>query len=337
MFLEDEDATPLVGFPILSNDGTASLRQALDGYLDQEVRVQTGMFRSGAIETKARDQAWNTYRDCLVQVTENTTRSSFGRRYTAVFWLYHSIAIARLFKEIPQRVCRFDLETGRRHGDEIKYQVFDRFLDRVLGVTYDTVHRVATETEEEEIGLFPGILNKMRDNLLVLTEDHISPDLSELSAYLRGYLKIDPVDFRRRVEALHEWHRASLRSDPDQRVLAAHLARRDPGEKIDLLRRPGYVSLLADRKGYDRERLLDPKGVRIWESLLVKLKEFELLLALRKLVIPIRESDGQLLCQAPNPRGWWIPVADHAPVGEHPSVRFHDAVEWSIRWSAALG
>lgn len=304
VFLEDEDATPLLGFPILTNDRTNRLRQTLEAYVEHETRVQTGMFAAGAVETKARDQAWRDYRDLLVQITENTTRSSFGRRYPAIFWLYHSIAISRLFKEIPQKTRRIDLETGRQHGEAIKYQVFERFLDRVLGVTYDTVQRVATETEEEQIGLFPGILNKMRDNLLILTEDHISPDLSELSAYLRGCLEIDPVDFRRRVETLHEWHRGLLHSDADLRVFATHLTKLSPGDSPDqLLRRPGYLSFLADHRAYDRETLLDSKGVRIWESLLVKLKEFEILLAMRRLVIPIREHEGHLVCRAPNLRG----------------------------------
>jgi hypothetical protein len=304
VFLDDEEATPLLGFPILTGDRTEHLRQALESYLVEEIKVQTGMFGSKAIETKARDLAWRGYRDLLVQVTESTTRSSFGRRYTDIFWLYHSIAVSRLFRQMPQQVRREDLEIGRQHGEAIKYQVFDRFLDRVLSVTYDTVHRVATETEEDQIGLFPPILNKMRDNLLILTEDHISPDLSELSSYLRGYLSMDPNDFKRRAQRLHEWHRSRLEADPDLRVFATHLTRTDPGENPDsLLRRPGYVSFLADRRGYDPNTFLDANGVRIWEGLLVKLKEFELLLALRRLIIPVREHEGHLVCRAPSYRG----------------------------------
>lgn len=304
VFLEDEDATPLLGFPILTSERTQKLRQVLETYLEEEVRVQTGMFRSGAIETKERDLAWRGYRDLLVQITENTTRSSFGRRYTDIFWLYHSIAVSRLFREMPARVCREDLETGRQHGEAIKYQVFDRYLDRVLTITYDTVQRVATETEEDQIGLFPGLLNKMRDNLLILSEDHISPDLTELSGYLKGYLGLDPVDFKRRLRRLHQWHRTGIDSDRELRVYASHLTRLDPGDNPDqLLRRPGYVSFLAERRDYDQESLLDPKQIRVWESLLVKLKEFELLLALRRLIVPIREQEGHLVCQAPSFRG----------------------------------
>lgn len=304
IFLEDEDATPLLGFPVLTSERTQKLRQVLESYLEEEVRVQTGMFRSGAIETKARDQAWRSYRDMLVQITENTTRSSFGRRYCDIFWLYHSIAVSRLFREMPARVRREDLETGRAHGEAIKYQVFDRYLDRVLTVTYDTVQRVATETEEDQIGLFPAILNKMRDNLLILTEDHISPDLTELAPYLKGYLEIDPADFKRRVKRLHDWHRACIEGDRELRLYASYLTRFDPGDNPDeLLRRPGYAGFLAGRKGYSAERLLDAKQIRVWESLLVKLKEFELLLALRRLIIPIREQEGDLVCQAPNFRG----------------------------------
>lgn len=304
IFLAEEAATPLLGFPILTDNRSGRLRQSLETYVDQETRVQTGMFRTGAVETKDRDQAWKAYRNLLVEATENTTRSSFGRRYLSIFWLYHSVAVARLFKEVPVRARRFDLETGREHGEAIKYQVFDRFLDRVLGATYDTVQRVAKETEEDQIELFPGVLAKMRDNLLILTEDHISPDLSELSPYLRGYLRIDPADFRRRVRLLQEWHRAVLKSDPDLRVFAAHLTKQEVGDDPDeLLRRPGYLGLLADRRGYDSSRLLDTQGVQVWESLLVKLKEFELLLALRRLVIPVRVEEGRYMCRAPNPRG----------------------------------
>ncbi len=303
IFLDDEDATPLLGFPVLTDARTERLRKALDGYLEQESHVQVAMHGTEAIDKKAREAAWERYRELLVQVTENTTRSSFGRRYTDIFWLYHSIAISRLFKELPQRVRRIDLESGREHGETIKYQVFDRFLDRVLATTYDTVHRVATETEEEERLLFPSILETMRDNLLILTEDHVGPDMRELKAYFRGCLELDPLTFRRQVEYLHHWHRAMLERDPSLRPLARHVTGVDPQPDPDrMLRIPGYLTFLADHRGYDRERLPDPRGVRIWENLLERLREFELLLTLRRMVIPIRREEEALVCQAPNLR-----------------------------------
>ncbi len=303
IFLEDENATPLLGFPILTDTRSEHLRTALDSYLEQETRVQMAMFGTQAIETKARDSAWHSYRELLVRITENTTRSSFGRRYSDIFWLYHSIAISRLFKELPRRVGRIDVEVGRKNGDVIKYEVFERFLDRVLATTYDTVHSVATETEEEQRGLFPRLLDKMRGNVLILTEDHIGPDMSELRTYFRGCLQIDAGTFRRRIDYLHHWHRAMLEADSTLRSLAAHVTSLDPMVDPDrLLRRPGYLAFLAEHRGYDHERLPDERSRRIWESLLEKLREYELLLSLRKLVIPVRREEKDLVCQAPNLR-----------------------------------
>ncbi len=303
IFLEDEEATPLVGFPILTDEKSEQLRDVLETYLDQETRVQTAMFGTEAVDVRERDKAWHAYREFLVRITESTTRSSFGRRYTDIFWLYHSIAVSRLFRELPRRVSRLDAEAGRRHGYQIKYQVFEKYLDHVLATTYDTVHRVATETEEEQRGLFPAILDKMRDNLLILTEDHISPDLSELKAYFRGCLDIDGETFLRRVDYLHHWHRAMLEADKSLRSLSRHMTGLDPMEDPDqLLRRPGYIAFLADHRGYDHERLPDPRERDLWASLMERLREYELLLSLRKLVIPVRREGDTLVCQAPNPR-----------------------------------
>jgi hypothetical protein len=224
---------------------------------------------------------------------ENATISSYGRQYPAIFWLHHSLEVARLLKETPKRILRADTEVGRRHGDNIKYRICDRLLDRVLSTTYDLVQKVAGATEEVEEELFPRLLTRMRDNVLIFTEDFIGRDLAELGSYFSGSLQIDGKDLRRRLDELARWHAEQLSRDAELQSQAAHLLRADPRtDARDLLLRPGYTSYLATWRGYDPARLLPPPLVQVWESLLLKLKEFELLHGLRRTLLPIEMRDG---------------------------------------------
>ena len=192
VFLAREESTPILGFPVLQGDTEHALRAALERYIEAEEELQWAAVSRRATDPKAYQAAWEEYRSQLGQVTENVTSSSFGRRYPSIFWLYHSIALSRLLKEIPRRLVRRDAELARLHGDEVKYKVLRRYLDKVFQLTYDAVQTVARQTEDREDELFPQLLQLMRDNVLILTEDHIGPDLSQLASYFRGYLRQDP-------------------------------------------------------------------------------------------------------------------------------------------------
>jgi hypothetical protein len=296
IFLEDESATPLQGFPILLSPGLLELRAALRDYIAGEEAMQVAGLRREGHDVKVHTHAWDRYSNLLCRAVENATVSSYGRQYPAVFWLQHSLDIARLFKDVPKRILRRDSEVGRSHGDAIKYRILDRFLDRVLSATYDLVARLAVATEEVEEELFPRLLTYLRDNVLLFTEDHIGRDLGELSSYLAGSLRIDGRDLRRRLEELARWHFEQLATDPGLRAAVAHLLKADPRNAgRELLSRPGYVSYLATLRAYDPERLLPAPLVLVWESLLVKLKEFELIHGLRRTIVPIEIRDGVML------------------------------------------
>ena len=292
IFFEDENATPIHGFPILLSAGMTALRDALRQYILLEEVIQVAALKRGPQDLKAYGAAWERYRVLLTRAVENSTISSYGRQYPAIFWLHHSLEVARLLKETPKRILRADTEIGRRHGDVIKYRIFDRFLDRVLSTTYDLVQKVAGATEEVEEELFPRLLTRMRDNVLIFTEDFIGRDLAELGSYFNGSLLIDGRDLRRRFDELGKWHAEQLAQDGELQSLAAHLLRTDPRNgSRDLLLRPGYTSYLATWRGYDPARLLPPPLVQVWESLLLKLKEFELLQGLRRTLLPIELRD----------------------------------------------
>ena len=269
--------------------------------------------------------AWQRYKALLERCTENTVRSSFGRRLPSIFWLYHSIAVSRLFKEMPQRIRRLDLSVGRELGDPIRFKVYDRFLDRVLSLTYDVVHRVAEEAEEKEQDLFPSLLARMRDNVLILTEDHVSLDPIELDGYFHGYLQMDGKDLRSRLSRLREWLDHQLQDDAQLRGTTRHLLNcSEDLSAADLLTRPGYLPMLAERQQYDPRDLLDEEQIKTWENLLVKLKEFEILLSLRRLVLPIRDRMGSLMCQAPPGSGYGNGHSNSGSLVQHPSHGLHD-------------
>jgi hypothetical protein len=288
IFFEDESATPFHGFPILTSPGMTALRESVRLYIAAEEGLQVAALKREPQDLKTAGVLWERYRQLLTRAVENATISSYGRQYPAIFWLHHSLDVARALKDTPKRILRADTEIGRRHGDALKYKIFDRFLDRLLATIYDLMQKVAGATEEAEEELFPRMLTRMRDNVLIFTEDYIGRDLAELGSYFGGSLHIDGRDLRKRLDELATWHAEQLPRDTALLGLAAHLLHADPrNDARDLLLRPGYTSYLATLRGYDPARLLPPPLVQVWESLLLKLKEFELLHGLRRTILMI--------------------------------------------------
>lgn len=308
VYLEDEGVTPTRGFPVLLSPGMARLRSGLAGYLEAEERAQLDILRRRSTDRKAYATARETYRTQLTRAVVHSTLSSYGRNFPGVFWLQHSLDIARILKHTPQRVARTDSEIGREQGATLKYRVLERYLELAMTECYEAVSRLAVDTEELEEALFPRLLTRMRDNVLLLTEDHISADLAELTAYFSGSLRVDGRGLRRRLAALAAWNRELLESDPEVRaavglLLRSHRLTPTSGEAgperyaDEVLVRPGYLRYLARHRGYSDSDLLDERQIEIWESLLLKLKEFELVHALRRFLIPVRREGDRLICR----------------------------------------
>ncbi|MFP5287734.1 MAG: hypothetical protein ACLGI9_18500, partial [Thermoanaerobaculia bacterium] len=113
-----------------------------------------------------------------------------------------------------------------------------------------------------------------------------------------GSLRIDSRDFRQRLEDLTRWHASQIESDRDLRSAVTNLLRFDmKSEPRDLLIRPGYVAYLSTLKSYNPNKLLPPPLVQVWESLLVKLKEFELFHSFRKSLVPVEAQNGALVAR----------------------------------------
>lgn len=307
VYLADEGATPLVGYPVLASPGMKQLRETLASYIRAEEEAQVAPLLRRAVDAPGLQAAWESYRVILARATENVTTSSYGRHFPDFFWLLHSLDVARLLKETPRRITRLNLNLGKEQGGPLKYKVFYRYLDRVLSLTYDLAHRLAGDTEELEEEIFPALLSRMRDNVLIFTEDHISPDLGELTHYLQGYLKIDGADLRFRYAKLLEWLQERLAADAGLRAAATHLLRVSPhADARELVRYRGFVEYLSGLPGYDARVLFSPEKVQVWEALLVKLKEFELFHGIRRLVVSVQQQDDALVLVDKSLNRTWV-------------------------------
>ena len=153
----------------------------------KRIAKQLFCFRE-SFDSRAFAAKWEHYRGLLSKVLENAIASSFGNHYPDIFWLHHSLFVARYVKGIPKRILHRDTNLGRERGDELKYRIYQKWIDRVVNLTYDIAHRLAAELQDDEDSLYPPCLSLMRDNVLILTEDFISPDLSDLQSYFQGCL-----------------------------------------------------------------------------------------------------------------------------------------------------
>ncbi len=308
IYLEDEDADSLVGFPIRIASRLKALEEALAGYLQVEERAQLAVHTRAPFDSRLYAEAWDGYRTRLAKVLENVILASYGRDYPAVFWLYHSLAVSRLIREIPMRLRRHDLAHGRDHGDVVKYQTFAKWIDRAEALHREIIHRLAAEIEESEDSLFPALLTAMKDNVLIFTEDdYVGPDLSELGSYFQGFLQVDGRDFRRRLARLDAWHRQAMAADPVLRGAVTDLLGGDPDDaRSNHLVRSGFVSFLSRQAGYDPGQLLTHQQIEVWEKLLGTIKRFEILCAMRKMLVPLEEEDGALVCRDRSLNTTWV-------------------------------
>lgn len=303
IFLGDGSTSPVYGYPVFNAPGLSVLDASLRDFLLAEERFQVARIdpsRLPDFKLAEHQEAWTRYRDVLIEVSTNVMTSNFGRRFPELFWLHQSGRVARALKSTPGRIRELDLELGRARGDALRYSVLFSVLEKVFSALFDLAARLAARTNQHEDQLFPSLLTRMRDNVLVFTEDHVGKDLKELASYFRGYLKIDGRDLLYRFALLRKWHREVHDEDPRLRSAGrgwATITAQIPDPDI-LLFRPHYVEHLLTLEGYRHDEFLTAKEAHLWSALCVRLKEFEVLNAVRKLITPIEFRDGHYRCDA---------------------------------------
>lgn len=307
IFLDDEEAPPLNGFPVLISKPLKNLETLLFEYLQAEEQAQIAALTRGSFDSRSYGERRQSYFGSLSQVLENTAVAALSYDYSSIFWLLHSLPLARYIQGIPRRVLRENPSVGRDRGDTIKYKVLSRWQERVDALLGELAKKLALEMEEDEATFYPPTLSLMTDNILVLSEDYVSPDLSELSSFFRGYLDQDFRDFRQRLTALELWHRRLVTREPVLRNLVTELLGIDPDAEDPgrVLYRPGYLSFLQRHPTYHAD-FLTADQVRLWSREVKRLKQFELLHALRKLLVPLTLEDGHLVCRDRSFNSTWV-------------------------------
>lgn len=332
IYLTDESSTPFSGFPLLISPLLESLNRALASYVRAETRRLTPGGPGATAEPSEADTAWKKYAEHLTRITVDATSSSYGRQYLSVFWLYHSGAVAEVFHgfEEPE-----DVAPGRATAQlPVRYRVLQHYLSSVAALTRAAVARVGERLEEPTVELYPTLLSCLERNVLIVSEISIDPDLRQLDRYLGDYRGIDPADFRGRLERLRSWHRSQNVANPELERVARHLlAEGADGEQLERdvdrrLCRPGYVAYLSAMETYDSGELLSPEQVIVWEDLLDRLKEFEILTAWRRLIVPVRKSRGQLLVSDPPPAD----STDGVQIEGGPLAASTHALDFSTSW-----
>src|SRR3954471_22408416 len=192
IFPADETQSPTLGFPVADAPALRELEAKLDRWLSDEVAWQAG--RQQAAKEKAQ-LACSAYMTQLMRLAENALMSNLLSDYHAVFWLAHSFDLSRQFSSIPRRVSSFDTQIGRTQGDAFKYRIFAKWASD----TREAMTQLATKSSpildgEEQRGL--QFFRLLTDDVLILTEEFIGPDLRELRSFVNGYLRRDFQTFR---------------------------------------------------------------------------------------------------------------------------------------------
>src|SRR6185436_11011756 len=158
----------------------------------------------------------------------------------------HSFDLARHFSSIPRRISSIDTQAGRALGDTLKYQIFQRWASE----TREQMTQVATKAAallegEEQRGL--QFFRLLQDDVLILTEEFIGPDLRELRSFLNGYLHRDFQAFRDSFERLRTTASDLLQRERNFRAaLPLFGANPDQGITLALLLDPRFDNFLFD-------------------------------------------------------------------------------------------
>ncbi len=276
IFPADETQAPSLGFPVADAPVMRELDAKLDRWLADEVAWQAG--RQQAAKEKAQ-LAYSTYMTQLLRLAENALMSNLLSDYHAVFWLAHSFDLAKQFSSIPRRVSTYDTQTGRTQGDAFKYRIFAKWASD----TREAMAQLATKASsildgEEQRGL--QFFRLLTDDVLILSEEFIGPDLRELRSFVNGYLRRDFQAFRDSIERIREIAIDLLQRDRTFRAALALLGSMSETIPMALLLDTRFQNFLFEQNAIqsavtreDREQL---------QLIAKRLREFAILNQLRR-------------------------------------------------------
>ena len=239
----DETQAPILGFPVAESPVMKDLETKLDRWLADETLFQ--VTRATDVKEKAQ-AAFNLYVGSLMKAAENALMSNLLSDYHAVFWLAHSFDLARHFSGLPRRISAVDTHAGRTLGDSLKYRIFGRWVSETRQQMTELSAKAGSLLEgEEQRGL--QFFRLLQDDVLILTEEFIGPDLRELRSFLNGYLRRDFQAFRDSFERLRTTATDLLQRERNFRAaIPLFGANPDHGVTLALILDPRFEAFLFD-------------------------------------------------------------------------------------------
>ena len=290
IFPADETQPPMLGFPVAETAVMRDLEQKLDRWLNEEIAWQINR----ATNKEKAQAAFTAYVTQLMKAAENALLSNLVGDYFAVFWLAHSFDLAKHFGSIPRRINALDTHTGKSLGDTLKYRIFSRWVSETREQMSQVAAKAASLLEGEEQRALQ-FFRLLQDDVLILTEEFVGPDLRELRSFVTGYLRRDFQSFRDSVEKLRivatdlqqkeRTFRAALPlfgANPDQGITLALLL--DPRFETFLFDHPAVQNVISRE---DREQL---------HLIARRVREFAVLNQLRRGIVWMTVlPDGQIV------------------------------------------
>ncbi len=287
----DETQPPFLGFPIAESAVLKDLDVRLDKWLAEEVPWQVS--RTPALKEKAQI-AYTAYLTQLMRVADNAMTSNLLSDYHAIFWLAHSLDLARQFSSIPRRVSAVDVQAGRTQGDAFKYRIFSKWCTD----TRDQMTQIAAKSasildgdEQRALQFF----RLLQDDVLILTEEFVGPDLRELRSFVNGYVRRDFQAFRDAMERLRTTTTDLLQRD---RVLRTTLplfgANPDQGATPALLLDARFQNFVFDHPSI--QNVLSREDREQFQLIGRRIREFAVLNQLRRGIVWMAAApDGSIV------------------------------------------
>ena len=309
VFPADETQNPILGFAVADAPVMKELEQKLDRWLSEEILWQVN--RAGPKE-KAQ-AAFNAYISQLMKVAENALMSNLLSDYHAVFWLTHSMDLARHFASIPRRISAHDSQAGRALGDTLKYRIFGRWVSETREQMTQMVARASALLEgEEQRGL--QFFRLLQDDVLILTEEFVGPDLRELRSFVSGYLRRDFQAFR---EAFERLRITAVDLAQKERTFRAALPMFGAGSEISLalLLDPRFETFLFDHPA--AQNAVSREEREQFQLIARRVREFAVLNQLRRGILWMTSlPDGQVV-SADRRTGTWSRSTRPMDFGRH--------------------
>jgi len=290
IFPADETQPPILGFPIAETPVMKDLDAKLDRWLTEETATQVNR---AASKEKAQ-AALSAYTELLMKAAENALTSNVLSDFHAIFWLAHSFDLAKQFANIPRRISALDTQAGRALGDTLKYRIFSRWVTETREHMSQLSARLAPILEGEEQRAIQFV-RLLQDDVLILTEEFVGPDLRELRNFVTGYLRRDFQSFRDSFERLRTTVTDLAQRDRTFRAaLPLFGINPEQGVSTALLLDPRFETYLFDHPA--AQNALNREDREQFHLIARRVREFSVLNQLRRSIVTMATlPDGEIV------------------------------------------